>query len=208
MRLALATILTLLVPPVGASWFVGGPTHEGFTAQTPLPNSLQMRNVGGSDGAGLCVFTSIAHAARWQNVTALEDFQAFMRRYPGGGWPDKVDQMVKRLCTEKGVAVPAYVQVEGRDLDVIQAALDSGRMVSVTYSYSRTGRYGGGVIAHMVNAVGMNSDWVVILDNNYIGLNNLEWVPRREFLGTYAYWQQSGWSVILLGYGPPPAPVE
>src|SRR5688500_11763402 len=97
---------------------IGGPVApDGQTEiACDLPAALHTRNVGGSDGAGLCVFTSIGHSARWQNVKVLEDFQAWMRRYPGGGYPQKVDAKIKQICAERGVPPPTYLQVEGRDL--------------------------------------------------------------------------------------------
>jgi hypothetical protein len=38
-----------------------------------LPGELQKRNVGGRDGAVLCVFTSVMHSARYQNEPRLWD---------------------------------------------------------------------------------------------------------------------------------------
>src|SRR5207249_61040 len=76
---------------------VGGPVGPGeveVTCDLPLP--LRAKNVGGSDGAGLCVFTSIMHSARFQNERRLWDFQGDMRRERGGGWPQKVDQMIEK----------------------------------------------------------------------------------------------------------------
>src|SRR5437870_2565093 len=126
---------------------VGGSTApDSKTAVTcDLPASERTKNVGGRDGAGLCVFTSIGMAARWQNERRLVNFQEQMRREPGGGYPAKVERMIGKY----GAGTP-YVQYEGSNLDILQAALRSGRMPSVTYGYSE--RYGG-TIAHMVNLI-------------------------------------------------------
>ena len=63
-----------------------GLTPDGkYAADCDLPNDLHLKNLGGSDGAGLCVFTSISHAARWQHVDVLKDFRDYMTRFPGGG---------------------------------------------------------------------------------------------------------------------------
>jgi hypothetical protein len=183
---------------------VGGyVTPDGERAACPLPDDYQRENVGGSDGAGLCVFTSIQHAAEWQDVPALKDFQQWMRSKPGGGYPSKVDATIRQKCREMGQPVPRYLQVEGNDLDILRLATRTGRMLSVTYSRSPTGRYGGGRIAHMVNCVHAGPRWFGILDNNYI--KSVEWLDegKGEFSKTYTG-MGGGWSVILLDNGPPP----
>jgi hypothetical protein len=172
-----------------------------------LPDELQMRNVGGSDGSGLCVFTSIMHSARWQHVAALEDFQAWMRKHPGGGWPEKVTQMIAQRCKEAGVIPPPYLQVESDDLEILKLACRCGRMPGITYNYSPTpGRYGGR-IAHMVSLVHADDDWFAVLDNNYIGSANLQWMDPQTFKGVYTGGRGAkGWAVILLDPPPPPPP--
>jgi len=199
----------LTVAGVGAS--VGGKTApDGKTEiACDLPSFLQTKNVGGSDGAGLCVFTSIGHAARYQNVAVLEDFRDWMRKYPGGGWPEKVDAMISKIAKERGVPKPEYIQVQGgrETLEIIRTALDTGRMVSVTYSKSPTGRYGGARIAHMVNIVHLDQKYAAVLDNNYItpADKSFEWMSLDQFLQTYMG-GRAGWAVILLDAGPPPFP--
>lgn len=192
-------------PQIGAK--VGGTlAPDGKTEiQLDLPGHLHTKNVGGSDGAGLCVFTSIQHAAQWQHVPVLSDFQSWMRKYPGGGYPEKVDQKIKQICAERKVPVPPYLQVEGKDLEILKLACKTGRMPSVTYSYSPTGRYGGARIAHMVTLSHADDAFFVVLDNNYPGVSAYEWMSPQEFLKTYAAGGQ-GWSVILLTCGPPPFP--
>jgi len=171
-----------------------------------LPSNLQMHNKSGTDGRGLCVFTSIAHSARWQNENVFKDFRDWMTKYPGGGYPEKVDRMIAKLCKDKGVEVPDYIQVEGGDLEILKLASKTGRMPSVTYSHSPTGRYKGKRINHMVSLPHADDQWFCVLDNNYPSENgNLdiyEWMSPDEFKKTYA----PGWAVILLASPPPPAP--
>ncbi len=187
--------------PAGAR--VGGARDpDGTEIRCDLPEALQLKNCGGSDGAGLCVFTSISHSARWQNVDLLAGFRDWMRRYPGGGYPEKVDRMIANIAREKGQPPPAYVQVEGTDLEVLKLACRTGRMPAVTYSFSPTGRYGGRRISHMVSLVHADDRHFVILDNNYPGESNYEWLTPEEFRKTYA----PGWAVVLLHPAPPPPP--
>lgn len=172
-----------------------------------LAESQQSKNVGGSDGSGLCVFTSIGHAAKWQHVEALEDFQKWMTKHPGGGYPEKVTKCIAQICKEKNLPIPRYIQVEGGKemLDVLKTALKSGLMVSTTYSFSPSGRYNGGKIAHMVNLVYLDDKYACILDNNYIGTKNLEWITTDEYFKS-ASGGRNLWAVILLDPGPPPPP--
>jgi hypothetical protein len=208
---SLALVMHVHAQPEKSGASVGGKIapDKATEIQVDLPGSLHMQNTGGSDGAGLCVFTSISHAARWQHVELLENFRDWMKRYPGGSWPEKTAQKIKQIAKEKGVPEPQYVQVEGgrEVLDVIRAALKSGRMPGVTYSYSPTGRYGGRKIAHMVNIVHLDDRYAAILDNNYItpAENAYEWISVDDFLRTFTG-GRSGWTIILLDTGPPPLP--
>ena len=56
---------------------------------------------------------------------------------PGGGWPDKVDRMIAQVCQERGVARPAYIQVEGTDLEILKLACSSGRIPAIRASGNR-----------------------------------------------------------------------
>lgn len=200
----LAAVLTIgqVAKPSGMS--AGGPiSPDGKTEVTcDYPVNMRVRNTGGSDGAGLCVFTSIMFQARWQDVDVLRDFQAFMKQYPGGGYPQKVDKFIK-LCAEKqGKPAPAYMQVEGGDPTILDAAIATGRMVGVTYA-GHDVHYGGS-IAHMVCLVHIDAQQAVILDNNFIGPQDLVWMSREDFLKRWRG-NGGGWAVVLLA--PPPLPI-
>lgn len=183
---------------------IGGTTSpRGEPMQLQLPVSHHVRNRGGSDGAGLCVFASMRHTGDWQNEPVFFGLFEHMFRYPGGGYPSKVDAVVKRYAAERGLPIPKYIQIEDSDLEVLKLAVRNGYMPGVTYSFSPTGRYGGAKIAHMVTLVHATDTEFAILDNNYPG--TYEWMTPDEFKRTYAYGGQ-GWSVILLEKSPPPKP--
>jgi hypothetical protein len=205
-RLVLALLLLL---PAGA-WAqpqLGGPVSpDGKAAvQVDLPVDQRTKNVGGRNGAGLCVFTSIGHAARWQNEDRLVNFQRDMRKELGGGWPEKVDQMIAKYG--KGAD---YLQYQGNDPAVLIAALKGGRMPSVTYN-GHDPNYGNRSVAHMVNLVAYTgdtaSDWVCVLDNNFIAADKLVWMRPAEFKQRWCG-QGGGWAVVLLANAPPPIPVN
>jgi hypothetical protein len=187
---------------------VSGPSLDGQEVDCDLPGDRHRRNTA-SKGLGLCVFTSIHHSSDWQNVPALLEFPRWLidKGIPGGGYPQKVEQLIPRICSDRGVPVPDYLQVEGADLEVLKRACRSGRMPGVTYSFSPTGRYGGGRISHMVSLVSASDQWFVILDNNYPGPDKYEWLTPDEFRRTYAPGGR-GWAVILLAPPPPPVPTN
>lgn len=183
---------------------VGGKTSpEGTEIHVDLPGEYHRHNVS-SRGSGCCVFTSIGHSARWQDVPVLIDFQTWIQSkgLPGGGYPGNVKDRITKICREKGVPEPPYLQVEGDDLDILKLACASGRMPAVTYSYSPTGRYGGRRIAHMVSLPHIDSSYAAVLDNNYPGIDKYEWLDVDTFRKVY----RPGWAVILLSHGPPPVP--
>lgn len=177
-------------------------TPDGQPIQLDYPVERHLRNAVGRDGAGLCVFTSLTHAADWQNVEVLHDFRDWMRQYPGGGWPEKVDEMIARICRERGVPVPDYLHYQGSDLQVLKLTCKTGRMPCVTYCFSPAGRYQGKRIAHMVNLLHADEHWFAVLDNNFPG--TVEWMNEKEFRQTFTGLGE-GWAIILLSPGPPPA---
>jgi hypothetical protein len=198
-RIYLAAILVLYLPAIAdAQPRLGGPVSPDGRVHVKIdfPLHLRQKNAGGTDGAGLCVFTSIEHSARWQLEPGLEDFQAIMRKEPGGGWPEKVDKMIEKYAN--GVD---YAQYEGRDPEILKACLKGGRMPGVTYS-GQDPHYKGW-IAHMVNLVHFDDAWACILDNNFIGENELVWMRPSEFLDRWRG-KGSGWAVILLRTPPNP----
>jgi hypothetical protein len=176
---------------------------DGTEVQLDFPKELHLRNRGGSDGAGLCVFASCTHAGVWQGDPAFEALFRHMWDKPGGGHPRKLDAVIARLCQVKGLPEPRYVQVEGADVEILKLACRTGRMPAVTYSVSPTGRYGGRRVAHMVNLLHADDRWFAVLDNNFPG--SVEWMSPADFRRTYTG-AGGGWCVILLDPGPPPVP--
>lgn len=203
-KLVLAALAGVLVVRSLVSIEIGGLSRGTTSVVTYLPVDQRTKNVGGSDGAGLCVFSSIGHAARYQNVNVLKDFQKFMRSRPGGGYPAKVDDMIQACAAQQGGESPGYLQYEGSDPLIIRKAIESGRMPCVTYD-GRDPHYRQH-IEHMVNVVGYSDEWVCVLDNNFIEDNQLVWLTPAEFkarwIGQGGAGRQ-GWTVILIGVGWP-----
>lgn len=182
----------------------GGPTRDGEVVTIDLDKSQHLKNVGGTDGAGLCVFTSITHSARYQWVEALLGFRKYMEGRPGGGWPEKVTAEVQRYCDKNGLQKPTVIQHAAGDMEFLKVALRTGRMPAVTYD-GRDGVFYRGRIAHMVNLVHLSDRWAVILDNNYPG--QYLWMSPEEFRSRWLG-NGGGWAVVLLDSPPPPVPVN
>ncbi|MEM2950803.1 MAG: hypothetical protein QXK80_03630 [Candidatus Pacearchaeota archaeon] len=184
--------------------YVGGKTHDGITILADMDISQFKRNTGGSDGAGLCVFTSIEHSSRYQFLQ-LNEMQKFMRSRPGGGWPEKVDRIVKQYCNQYGVKEPVYFHVfDSRDtFKILKTALELRMMPCITWGTDYS-HYGGAGIDHMVNLVHLDDKWGVILDNNFP--NEYLWVRRPTF-DRYATYR-GFWAIIFVNKVAPPKPKE
>lgn len=182
--------------------WIGGAEHDGRRIRVELPQSEHLRNKGGIDTLGLCVFASLDMNARWQNVLPLIGFLDWMTKHPGGGWPEKVDRMIPKKANGKPVE---YIQNTTGDEKLLELFLKTGRAVCITYGYSPryvTPLNPSGEISHMVLLVHMDEKWFVVLDNNFP--ENYEWCPRAEGLRRFKV--GGGWLVGLLDPPPPPRP--
>ena len=185
---------------------VGGRTKDGAELTCDLPGRDHIRNIGSKlDGAGMCVFSAIEMAARWQGLEEWRGFRDWCAaNFPGGGYPQKVDKLLAAYAKAKGIAVPAYVQYEGPNVDEVVGAADrTGRMPCITYGYSPRYR---GSIAHMTNCVRFAGKWSVCLDNNYPGEEAYEWMDPAEMTKRITHPNGSGWVFVWLGPCPPPVP--
>lgn len=189
----LLTVVILLASPAAP---------DGTEPMIDYPDDQWLRNVGSRiDGAGMCVFTSFEHACRW---AGLEEFRGFRdwcaRKFPGGGYPEKLDRLVRAYCKEHRLPVPDVIQYEGSSTELLEAALRNGYLPCVTLYGSP--RYGRGTIYHMVNCAHLDRQRGAILDNNF---QPLEWTDRAT---TIRRMKLNGklWAVIVLAYGPPPFP--
>lgn len=193
--------------------------HRGTEAQVDYPNAQWMKNIGSRiDGAGMCVFTSAEHSFRW---AGLEEFRGFRdwcaQHYPGGGYPTKLEKLVKAFCKAKGIRIDAsgdqwaivrangerveLLQYEGGSMALAERALANNLLVCTTLY--RSPRYGGGTIYHMTNLAHWGPAQLgAILDNNF---RPYEWdstsgmEPRLKMGGRV-------WLAVVRHQGPPPPP--
>ncbi len=214
---------SVLAPPAHAQDIrPGGPTHAGTRAVCDLPTGQHLRNTGGSDGLGLCVFTSAELASRWQSAS-LAGFQQWMTRQPGGGYPEKLEEMIVRFCRESKRDIPPYVQHTGGDESLLDLAVKTGRMPCITYA-GQDDFYGRQTIAHMVDVAHLDPPGTpdpkgAIIDNNRPG--QWVWMTRKQLLDRWRGVDANGrpltvptirgpmqvgggWCVIFLDGPPPP----
>lgn len=191
---------------VAAGAQLGGPVApDGRTeVACDLPVDERLKNIGSKvDGAGMCVASSWEMAMRYQGLDRWRGFRDWCARFPGGGYPAKLDQQIERFCREKRLPVPEYIQYQGGDPALLRAALAGGRMACVTYGGRDGVRYRG-PIAHMVCLIHLDEHWACLLDNNGIGDNELLWMTPAAFLERW-HGNGAGWAVVFLA-PPPPAP--
>jgi hypothetical protein len=189
---------------------VDGPVHNGVEVQIDLPPSQHVQNIGApKDGKGCCVFASADMAARFQNVLPLID--VINRIEYGGGWPEKVDEVIQaeneraaKEAAAKGLPAPDVVEVaqhEGTNLDFMRLVLSTGRPCCVTYGFGE--RYGK-TIYHMVLLVHLDDKMACIIDNNFPG--TYEWMSAETFKERWTHPNGTGWAFAILAPPPPPAP--
>ena len=180
---------------------------DGTKAVVDLPISQHMRNTGGmgrrgpGTGAGLCVFTSIEMAGRWQFIRQLDGLQKYMTTKQGGGYPQKVDAVLAAFCREKSLPIPQYIQHTGGDVRFLELALHTDRIVCVTYAGSDD--FYNGPISHMVCLAHLDASKAAIIDNNRPGY--WVWMTRSQFLTRWRD-MDGGWAVVFLNPPPPPHP--
>lgn len=184
---------------------------DGTEPEVDYPDAEWMKNIGSKlNGAGMCVFTSFEHSARWAGVEEFRGFRDWCAaRYPGGGYPEKLHKLIVAYCAAKSIPREVFdperdvVQIEAppdKAVALIEAALRQNVLPCVTLYYSPN-RYRGRIY-HMINLAHLDATRGAELDNNY---RPLEWSARAE---TIRRMTLNGriWAVCILRPGPPPLP--
>lgn len=192
----------------GGDSIVNGRSYQGEDLDCDFPPAEWIKNRGGSDGAGMCVMSSIEMSARWQGLEQMRGLREWCAQFPGGANPPKVDQQIAAFCRSKGIEAPRYLQYTGPNPEsIIDLASRSGRMAAITYGWSP--RYGH-TISHMTCCPHLSGQFGVCLDNNPVGgvdqEHLFEWMSRDELLKRIKHPSGSGWVFVWLDAGPPPIP--
>ena len=155
---------------------VDQPSYNGHAADAPIPPEQHIRNEGGSDGAGLCVISSLIINGHWQEVPGLTlasaPTSAAAKARPGGYSPDKLERLLSEVMP--GEKYASYV---GTDRNVLDA-LAQGYPVGVTMNTGAL--YGYRPIHHMVSLIHYRiNGYACVVDNNDPG--KFHWMPAAEF---------------------------
>ncbi len=197
--------------PSGRKAVIAGPTFDGNDVAVDLPAQEQIRNIGSKiDGAGMCVFSSIEMGARAQGLEEMRGWRDWCAaNFSGGGWPERVDDYLKKWGKHKGIKIPDYLQYEDKDPEkLLEVIHKTRRMACITYGWGE--RYGQG-ISHMVCSPAYGK-WGVILDNNFVAKksgdkwdeNIYEWLTREELVRRAKLGGGRAWVFVWLAPPPPP----
>ncbi len=220
LAISFSSLLFLLSPaqpqevgaPKDKSSWVNDRTHEDEVITCDIPPNLHMWNIGShKDGAGMCVMTSIEICALYLGLDEFKGLREWCAKEPGGGYPSKVDDQLKRYCKEKGLTCPPYMQYEGKAPEAICEKLDgNGLMFASTYGYSP--RYGSGKIYHMIAVPKYRAKYAIVLDNNAIGgvskEHLFEWMTKEEYVRRARFADGNAWVHCWLTAPPPPMPMS
>lgn len=166
---------------------------DGTRAAIDAPVSIHMQNVGGTDGAGLCVPTSVTVAGRWQALPETAQFRKFTEGRPGGSYPEKLDADLKLYANRYNVKLPTYVQHTGGDEAFLDLCIATRRMPGITYA-GLDGWYDSG-IAHMVNLAHLDATRGGIIDNNRAG--SFVWGQRKQITNRWKGLDDNGRPILV-----------
>jgi hypothetical protein len=153
------------------------PAYNGQRASAPIPTQYHIINEGGSDGAGLCVISSVLANGLYQGVPGLDvpgldqrsgrtaagkgsQLWRTAKALPGGYGPSKLAGLVE--ATVPGEPYASYL---GRDTGVLDRLSRVGYPVGVTMNTGSLYSYR--LIHHMVSLAHYRSGgWAMVRDNN------------------------------------------
>ena len=155
------------------------PQYKGVTASAPIPPDLHVQNEGGSNGAGLCVISSVLCNGQYQGVPGLvgegkgSKLWITAKRRPGGYYPDKLAKLVEE--TVPGETYASYNDTDPALLDKLSRA---GYPIGATMNTGAM--YGYRPIHHMISLIHFRQGGTAcVVDNNDPG--KYHWMPAAEF---------------------------
>lgn len=155
---------------------------QGQHASAPIPDKFHIRNEGGSDGLGLCVYASAVMAGATQGVADLAELKQsalwkHAKSRPGGSWPEKLAKDLNTVYPFEKYG-ERWQQYVGTDFDILAQWSDQGRVVCSTMNTGALYNYK--PIHHMINVIGFKrGGYAGVVDNNEPGVRR--WMPAKEF---------------------------
>jgi hypothetical protein len=176
------------------------PEYSGQRAAVLRDPTKHVKNEGGSNGAGLCVISSILANGMDQGVPGLDmpdengnagkgsKLWRTAKSRPGGYSPGKLQSLISELFPPEEKWASYY----GDSPEVLDKWSRAGYPIGVTMSTGAT--YGYRPIHHMVSLAHYRADgWACVVDNNKPGY--WSWMPSKEFVRRW-YDGGVGWAWI------------
>jgi hypothetical protein len=166
------------------------PVYRGVRASAPIPVELHVRNEGGSNGAGLCVISSVLSAGMSQGIPGLDrpghdeatggekpgkgsQLWRTAKSRPGGYSPDKLASLLNQIMPDQ-----KWVSYVGTDPTEIEKLTKAGYRVCATMNTGQ--QYSYRPIHHMINVIHYETNgWACVVDNNDPG--KFHWMPAAEY---------------------------
>ncbi|MDE2100508.1 MAG: hypothetical protein KGL39_24910 [Patescibacteria group bacterium] len=169
------------------------PNSGSVHPNAPIDARWHIRNEGGSNGAGLCVISSVIINGAAQNVA---DFRLgkesrlwkVAKRRPGGYSPDKLARLLREVYPEL-----KWFSWEGRETDLIRKFSAEGFPVAATMNTGQLYHYM--PIHHMISIPHASTKIVCVVDNNDPG--KWHWMPAAEYDRRFVD-GGAGWLFVLL----------
>ena len=184
MNRSLYFLATLIIPSAAI----------GFEAADTIPPDQRVRFINATR-PGSCVWCGIGMAGVDANVPAAEKLH-FNSEYGQALWGGANSYEAAAACRDRGIG--AIILRGASSLDTIDAALDSGRAIGITW----TPHYRSGSPAHFITALGRSRDGSTyyVCDNRRP--EKIESYTRAQFVANYG--NSRGWCVVLKGPKPLP----
>ena len=179
---------------------IAEPAYQGHAASAPIPPGMHIRNEGGSDGSGLCVYASMVMDGAFQKIADLDLLKGsalwrYAKSRPGGSYPEKLVKDVDSVYGERATVVSYY----GKDATVLDDWSRRGYPIGATMGTGRNYQYKS--IAHMISLLHYRTDgWACVLDNNFPGVYS--WMPASEFDRRWKQPGGDGWAARWEGPEP------
>jgi hypothetical protein len=169
------------------------PEYRGVHASAPIPPELHIRNEGGSDGAGLCVISSILANGAYQGVPGLDRLKdstlwRTAKSRPGGYYPGKLEALLKQVLPGE-----RWFSWEGPTPELVAEYSKRGYPVAATMNTGEL--YNWQSIHHMISIAHLDDSWACVVDNNDPG--KYHWMTAAEYARRFPDGGQ-GWGFVWL----------
>lgn len=157
------------------------PIGAMFDVQMDLPLDLRTKNWGG----GSCVHASTVNLLRWQGQDEMADW--WRKTYIGGEYADRLIQRLESAGLR-------YAYTTKGDFEFLKWCCRTRRGAGIFYKPS-----------HSINCVGIDQQYVYLLDNNATNYpeqkGHYEQVPVQQFVSSWKGYGGFAWTLV---YSPPP----